>query len=168
MTTINPQENAIPETGSLEQLAGVPNAAELTALANSLFPELTESVYDTQGYQPEKQAGTQAANTGYVFGRTEDFDWEHPFAYGGASSDNWLNTVEAVSDPTAGYLQDAANPAAVVEPQAISYSPAVMSREQAAQNNRTIDAPTSLGGDSVQKGGAGKPAVSSGRDESRL
>lgn len=166
MTTINPQVTALPETGSLEQLAGVPNAAELTALANSLFPELTESVYDTQGYQPEKQTGTQAANTGYVFGRTGDFDWEHPFAYGGASSDNWLNTVEAVSDPTAGYLQDAANPSAVVEPQAISYSPAVMSKEQAAQNSRTIDAPTSLGGDSVQKGGAGKPAVSSGRDES--
>ncbi|MBR1851927.1 MAG: cysteine desulfurase [Lachnospiraceae bacterium] len=191
MTTINPQVTAlldeqsvvnaysvpegadpvtllsgIPETGSLEQLAGVPNAAELAVLANSLFPELTESVYDTQGYQPERQSGTQAANTGYVFGRTADFDWEHPFAYGGASTDNWLNTVEAVSDPAAGYLQDAANPAAVVEPQAISYSPAVMSKEQAAQNNRAIDAPTSLGGDSVQKGGTSKPAVSTSRDDS--
>ena len=166
MTTINPQVTALPETGSLEQLAGVPNAAELAALANSLFPELTDSIYDTQGYQPEKQSGTQAVNTGYVFGRTADFDWAHPFAYGGVSTDNWLNTVEAVSDPAAGYLQDAADSTTVVEPQTISYSPAVMSQEQAAQNNRAIDAPTSLGGDSVRKGGADKAAVSSSRDAS--
>ena len=168
MTTINPQVTALPDEQSVANAYSIPNAAELTALANALFPELTESVYDTQGYQPEKQSVTQTANTGTVFGRTLDFDWEHPFAYGGASTDNWLHAVEAASDPAAGYLQDAADPAAVIEPHTISYSPAVMSQEQASQNGRTIDAPTSLGGDRVQKGGTDKPVASSRDDSIRI
>lgn len=63
MTTINPQVSgipnessvlnvpailegatAIPAGGSLEQLAGLPTAAELSAIANSLFPDLTGDV----------------------------------------------------------------------------------------------------------------------------
>ena len=34
-----------PDTRSLEELAGVPNAAELEQLANEYFPDLTDSAY---------------------------------------------------------------------------------------------------------------------------
>ena len=48
------QYNGIPETGSLEQLAGVPTAAELSALANSLFPDLTGELGNLGiNYEPE-------------------------------------------------------------------------------------------------------------------
>lgn len=70
---------------SAEEPAGIPTAAELSALANELFP---------------------------------DFDWEHPFG---------TNT------------------------ESVSYSPSVLSQEQAEQGARRIDVPTSLNGDRIEK-----------------
>lgn len=46
MTTINQNVSEIPTTGSLEELAGVPTAAELSVLANALFPDLTKDFND--------------------------------------------------------------------------------------------------------------------------
>ena len=95
MTTINPQTR-IPvstNTPSLEEIAGVPSAAQLAEMANALFPDLSD---DFQSYG-------QAEVCEYVLPEADD----------------------------------------------TSYSPAVMSRDEAKEYDRRIDVPTSLGGDYV-------------------
>ena len=57
MTTTN-------QTGSFEQLAGVPSAAQLSALANQLFPDLTGDIYG-QSAEAEAAAAPVPAQ-GYV------------------------------------------------------------------------------------------------------
>ena len=196
------QYNGIPEQGSLEQLAGVPTAAELSALANSLFPDLTGELGNLGvNYEPEvcaegidnliekgdpkviSTAESKAATTyehlfneeggsygEYLnhaensFGNSEEFDWEHPFSYGGASTDEWLKGVEAVNDPLKDYLSDATKPDTIIEPKAQSYSPSVVSKEQAKKNERAINAPTSLGGDKTWNGASAKPAGTTRND----
>ena len=189
-----PQYDGIPETGSLEQLAGVPTAAELSALANSLFPDLTGEFNnaginaepevcaegiddlvqkgDTTVFSTAENKSVQAyehlfheegSSYGEYLNHAEnsydkngEFDWEHPFGYGGASTDDWLKGVEAVNDPANAYLQDAAKPESIVTPNTKSYSPAVVSQEQAKKNDRAVNAPTSLGGDKVRNGNSTK------------
>ena len=115
MTTNNP------ETRSLEELAGVPNAAELEQLANAYFPDLTDSAYAAPT-APEAQnasaaQGVSAAQGAAAINQSPAFDWEHPFAtygdqpvtaspfaYGGNATDTWLNTVEAPAAPEAEFL----------------------------------------------------------------
>ena len=83
MTTTN-------QTGTFEQLAGVPSAAQLSALANQLFPDLTGDIYGqsaeaeaaatpvpAQGYE----AVSQNAQLSSAAGSAGGFDWEHPFDY---------------------------------------------------------------------------------------
>lgn len=137
MTTINQNVAEIPTTGSLEELAGVPTAAELSALANALFPDLTKDFNDAGiNVEPEvcadgvdalvqkgdttvfHTAAVKAESAAQVF--LQEFDWEHPFGYGGAAV-----------------------------PANRGYAPEVLSQEQAKQKERAIDAPTSLGGDKV-------------------
>lgn len=118
---------------TIENLAGVPDAGELTILANELFPDLTESIFgipetdmpvasvpEASPSQAVSYAATDEAADGVrAFGAipslpsAEVFDWEHPFAAG------------------------------------IGYAPAVMSQEQAKEQDRKIDVPTSVGGDRV-------------------
>lgn len=167
MTTINQNVSEIPTTGSLEELAGVPTAAELSALANALFPDLTKDFNDAGiNVEPEVcAAGIDALvqkGDSTVFhtaaAKAENaFDWEHPFGYGGAATDDWLKGVQAAADPVENYLQDAANPQRASVPASKGYAPAVLSQEQAKQKERAIDAPTSLGGD---KAAAGQSRVS--------
>lgn len=134
MTTSNPKGTGLPLIDSVSEPVGVPTAAELAALANSLFPDLTKDFNDA-GINFEPEAGAEA------------FDWEHPFGYGGDTTDTWLKAVEAAADPAGNYLQDAANPQTEKLPQSKSYAPTVLSQEQARKKERAINAPTSLGGD---------------------
>ena len=183
---------------TIEQLAGVPSAAELSILANELFPDLTKGVYgvpevdvpvsdvlevNAQGAGvptsyvtnaavpteyalnaavpteytpnaaiPEANAPSAAAPTGY--GSTapaQEFDWEHPFAYGGNNADPYLGTVENVSSPESVFLPGGGDLPVVTQENNKSYAPVVLSQTQAAEKGRTIDAPTSLGGDAVDK-----------------
>lgn len=152
------QSEGIPVTGSIEEFAGIPTAAELSALANSLFPDYTGSLQDAGiNFQPDVCADgadafarkgdpailhtaagklektyqrlSQEESSGYgeflnhaenTYGRERSFDWEHPFAYGGTSTE------------------------------AVSYSPAVLSGEQAKQIQSGVHVPDSLGGDKTQ------------------
>lgn len=93
MTTINPTGSP-----SLEELAGVPSAAQLEKMANDLFPELSEGYKDVGGFYPEPFACEE---------RIEKFFTNEP----------------------------------------ASYSPAVMSEDEAKEDARQIDVPTSLQGE---------------------
>ena len=84
MTTTN-------SDGNFEHLAGVPSAAELTLLANQLFPDLTEGVNATgtgaeaaDVRETEQAAYGASAETaaGSLPSGVSTFNWEDPFAYG--------------------------------------------------------------------------------------
>ena len=157
---------------TIEELAGVPGAAELAALANELFPDLTENVWgapepDTQTPAvPEVNApavsapASPAAYGAVPAGADPGFDWEHPFAYGGTSTDAWLKTVEDAGAPEAELLPEAGDLPATDDTAGTAYAPVVLSQTQAAEKNRAVDVPTSLGGDAVSRkdGEAAKPS----------
>ena len=154
---------------TIENLAGVPSAAELNALANELFPDFTESVYAApeQGASvPEVNASEETFGYGNIPSASAGgFDWEHPFGYGGDSTDEWLRNVEGVSAPEAEFLPGEGDVSAVADTGSTTYSPIVVSQSQAKEGDRKIDAPTSLGGDSVTQRGENDTPYSS-RDES--
>ncbi len=111
-----------------EEVPGIPGAGELAALANSMFPDLTEdltyspSETDLQGVSApalSEASLPQIPVEGDLYGY--DFDWEHPFGQSASS--------EA----------------------ARSYAPAVQSKSEAAEADRRIDVPTSLSGADVSK-----------------
>ena len=174
-----------PDTRSLEELAGVPNAAELEQLANEYFPDLTDSAYAATPAAPEVQnasvaQGVSAAQGAAAINQTPAFDWEHPFAiygdqptssapfaYGGNSTDTWLNSVEAPAVPEAEFVSQFGDVPAAPAP-AKGYSPKVLSKTQAAENARPIDAPTSLGGDSVNKAGNANAGANSRNESIRI
>ena len=177
---------------TIDNLSGLPDAGELTILANEMFPDLTEGVYgvpetdipiasvpeadasqaDTAARSAEEIPGVNAyeavPNTGsgdLVQGTgsipvADVFDWEHPFAYGGGYSDPYFQTVEAVSAPEAELIPGAGDVPVLTGAENTSYAPSVMSKEQAKENDRKIDAPTSLGGDKVVSGSKAAPASS--------
>ena len=162
---------------TIEELAGVPSAAELAALANELFPDLTENVWgapepDTQipavpeVNTPTVSAPASPAAYGVVpAGADPGFDWEHPFAYGGTSTDAWLKTVEDAGVPEAELLPEAGNLPAMDNTAGTAYAPVVLSQTQAAEKNRAVDVPTSLGGDAVSRKD-GEAANPSSRNDS--
>lgn len=157
MTTIDTELSALPGADSVPQLAGLPSAAELSALANSLFPDLTKD-FETAGLKFEPTVCTEGidklvrtgdpsiVNTAAAKGAAA-FDWAHPFGFGGAAADPWLQGVEAPADPWQAHLQDAANPQTPAVPPQTGYAPTVLSQTQAQEASRAVDAPTSLGGD---------------------
>ena len=195
---------------TIENLAGVPSAAQLTALANELFPDFTESAYGAPepetsvpavpeagaqvpsasaaavpdaGVQDPWNFGAAVLETGTqilaspaksvpgaevqgagTYAGAQDFDWEHPFAYGGASTDEWLNTVEAPAAPEA-ELTKGAELSGFTGTTTTSYAPVVLSQKDAQEAGKTIDAPTSLGGDRVSRAD-GKEVPYTSRDES--
>ena len=147
---------------TIENLAGVPDAGELTILANELFPDLTEGVYGIPETDiPVASVPEVDASQGdSAIPLTDVFDWEHPFAYGGGYSDPYLQTVEAVSAPEAELIPGTGDVPVLTGTENTSYAPAVMSKEQAKENDRKIDAPTSLGGDRVTSESKAAPASS--------
>ena len=144
---------------TIEQLAGVPSASELTELANELFPDLTEGIF-TAPETPNTVVPEVNAS--------REFDWEHPFAYGGNSSDPFLSTVEAVSEPDSVFLPGGGDIPEVSTANNTSYAPVVLSRSQAEESGRKIDVPTSLGGDAVNRDGGGSASDSSRNDSIRI
>ena len=190
---------------TIENLAGVPSAEELVALANEMFPDLSGSIlasppadtgavavpevnqpqYGVIGANPEVLSPVSsyaplaqspeahldpvaepvyAGSYGSLPAADTAFDWEHPFAYGGSSADPYLQTVENAAAPEAVFSAQTGDVPTVSE-SAPGYTPVVLSQTQAAQNGRKIDAPTSLGGDSVAKDKGGDVPYTS-RDES--
>ena len=165
---------------TIEQQAGVPSAAELDVLANALFPDLTENVYGFSQEEvaepavPEVNAGDVAQEYGSLPGGevpvgygndVPEFDWEHPFAYGGESADPYLKGVQDASAPEASFSSAGSDVPVVDNDSSKGYAPVVMSQTEAAENGREIDAPTSIGGDSTKTATADdKPYTS--RDES--
>ncbi|MCR5507945.1 MAG: cysteine desulfurase [Lachnospiraceae bacterium] len=156
---------------------GILSAGELSILANEMFPDLTEGVYGIPETDipaasvPEvniPSTGTYAGTAGEIPGLstpvTEPFDWEHPFAYGGGYTDQYLQTVEAVSAPEAEMIPGMGDIPVLTGEKSVSYSPTVMSQAQAYEKGRRIDVPTSLGGDSVS-GDASKAAPASSRND---
>ena len=189
-----------------EGLYGLPSAAEVSAWANELFPDLAGISSNAAGAgsavpQPEdalQAAGTSPAQSGQgyaeglvpteaqnvipgagvptqdatetapaslpevsagngEYGRYSDiasdgFDWEHPFAYGGSSevAEPYLKTVQAPASTDAVYLPGVGD-IPVIAGENKGYAPVVMSQTESQQKGRKIDAPTSLGGDAVDK-----------------
>lgn len=123
MTTTN-------SDGNFEHLAGVPSAAELTLLANQLFPDLTEGVNATgtgaeaadvrETEQAAYGASAETAAGSLPFG-VSTFNWEDPFAYG-----------DGVSGVSAGSLVPGVSGDSGDE-KTVSYAPKVMSAEQAKE-----------------------------------
>ena len=150
---------------TIENLAGIPSAKELTLLANELFLDLVgdtaasttavpsapttldtpDAVTNAAGGSEVVSSIPQGDNVNYA---SSEFDWEHPFAYGGASSEPWLNSVQVAENPYSEFLPDEKD-LPNENPASVSYSPVVLSKTQAQENERKIDAPTSLGGDRV-------------------
>ncbi|MBP5385384.1 MAG: cysteine desulfurase [Lachnospiraceae bacterium] len=124
---------------TIENLAGVPDAGEISILANELFPDLTEGVYGV----PETNVPVASVP------EAEPFDWEHPFAYGSGYTEPYVLSVEQANAPEAEFLPGTEDMPAIVSTETVGYTPAVMSQEQAKEKDRKIDAPTSLGGDHV-------------------
>ena len=200
-----------------EGLYGLPSAAEVSAWANELFPDLagagstntagagsavpqpedalqaagTSPVQSGQGYTeglipnevhnaipgasvpaqtapasiPEVSGGNGGYG-GYSDIASDGFDWEHPFAYGGSSevAEPYLKTVQAPAGADAVYLPGAGD-IPVIAGENKGYAPVVMSQTESRQKSRKIDAPTSLGGDAVDKKKEDRKVFTS-RDES--
>ena len=138
---------------TIENLAGVPSAAELAALANQLFPDLTEGVNGSnetiEPVSPTEPVLPTVPESS-ASEATQVVPQETPIIGAPAIPDN--------------YLQSLAFPFAA-EPTSTSYAPVVLSQSQADASDNRIDAPTSLGGDSVEKKSNEHISYSS-RDES--
>ena len=146
----------VPDFGATE--TGIPgySVPEINAPGTGLVG--TEA--STYGVNPASAVTTGGSRN--VTGR--EFDWEHPFAYGGASSDPWLDKVQGPAAVDSAYLPGTGD-IPVVSKETTSYAPIVLSQTEAKQNGRKIDAPTSLGGDAVNKKKE-TPKVYTSRDES--
>ena len=193
---------------TIENLAGVPSAGELSILANEMFPDLTQGVfsalptdtgaasvpevnapgYGLPGANPEvlspvssyaplaqspeahsdpvispeitsigsvpetatsdipgaalvpgagsAQAPVSAGSYGSVPAADTAFDWEHPFAYGGSSTDPYLQTVENAAAPEAVFSAQGSDVPMVSETNSAGYAPVVMSQTQAAEGGK--------------------------------
>ncbi len=100
-----------------EEALGLPSAAELTALANEMFPDLAVPGLVTPGVSPQsasESAGVSQAQTAAVGESDSTFDWEHPFG------------------------------APVAASATTSYAPKVQSKTEAEEYDRRIDVPTSI------------------------
>ena len=152
---------------TIENLAGVPGAGELSILANEMFPDLTEGVYGVPETDiPVASVPGADVSQGLTYAATEEFDWEHPFAYGGG--DPYFQSIEEASAPEAEYLPGLADMPALTTDSSTSYAPAVMSQTQAKENDRKIDATTSLDGDSVRSSNSERERSTSRNDSIRI
>ena len=164
---------------TINQFSDIPSAEAIGVLANELFPDLTEGVYGVpeqdipisdvpevnssdflQGYGG---AGTiEVPQTGIPQGETiygspdpgintPEFDWEHPFAYGGSSQESYFNVIDEASAPEASFSKEISDVPYVQNQNSVSYAPVVLSQTQAKEQGKKIDAPTSLGGDKTEK-----------------
>ncbi len=138
-----------------EHALGLPSAAELTALANELYPDIPVPAAVTPGISPES-ASESAGVSQYQTQAAEGVDgYETPEPVITQAAFPETQGISGAGQP-AGYTGDAfdwehpfayGNSAAP----APSYSPRVQSKTQAAESDRKVDVPTSLqGGDAPQ------------------
>lgn len=138
MTTINPQVESVQgteslssltqHTVSLEELAGVPTAAQIADMAAQFFPELTDSYSDASILFPQPDEAYSQENILFPQS-TEGYTYDSFFFPNPETCEERIDKFFN-SQPT-------------------GYFPAVMSQEEAIENDRRIDVPTSLGGDKV-------------------
>ena len=164
---------------TINQFSDLPSAEAIGGLANELFPDLTEGVYGApeqdipvsdvpevnssdflQGYGDERtievpQTGIPQGET--IYGSPDpginnpEFDWEHPFAYGGSSQESYFNVIDEASAPEASFSKEISDVPYVQDQNSVSYAPVVLSQSQAKEQGKKIDVPTSLGGDKTDK-----------------
>lgn len=139
-------------TSNFEKLAGVPTAEEVSKLANELFPDFSGDINDYRHLTSE-ESGSYGEYLNHAQNTVDrkNFDWEHPFGYGGDSVDSWLKDVEAMTDVCDSYLQETEKPEKVLNEPVKSYSPSVLSADQAKEKDRRINVPSLL----AQKNNAG-------------
>ena len=122
---------------TIEELAGVPSAEELSLLANAMFPDLT----DTAGLFSEQPAeGTAAPQM------SQDTASDPAFSYFSQAELPFTDSVPDFSYGIPGASESKA------------YAPVVLSEGEAKERERRIDAPTSLSGDSTDKESEKMPA----------
>lgn len=164
---------------TINQFSDLPSAEAIGVLANELFPDLTEGVYGvpeqdipvddipevnssdfTQGYGTSAPAyslseSDPVASNNYASSTpgiaNPEFDWEHPFAYGGSSQDSYFSVIDDASAPEASFSKEVSDVPYVTSQGSTSYAPVVLSQTQAKEQGKKIDAPTSLGGDKTDK-----------------
>ena len=107
---------------TIENLYGIPDAGELSILANELFPDLTEGVYGV----PETDI---------------------PLASVPEAGPSLGITYAAV--PEAEFFSHITDVPAITTDSGTGYAPAVMSQTEAKEYDRRIDVPASLEGDDV-------------------
>ncbi len=115
---------------TIEELAGVPSASELTALANALFPDLTGSINSV----PDESSVTSAPTVPEI-----------PSVASSSTVPPTYSSPDFVTNVPGG-----AELPKYSSTESVSYAPRVLSHKEAAEKERQIDAPTSLGGDSVE------------------
>ena len=138
MTTINPQVESVQgteslssltqHTVSLEELAGVPTAAQIADMAAQFFPELTDSYSDASILFPQPEEPYPEENILF------------PQSAQGYTNDNFFFPDPVVCEERIDKFFNS---------QPTGYAPSVMSQEEARENDRRIDVPTSLGGDKI-------------------
>ncbi|MBO7726369.1 MAG: cysteine desulfurase [Thermoguttaceae bacterium] len=240
MTTINPNEDSFPELESRLQdfspetaaadlpdsfgafsptaFAGIPTESELSRLANSFFPDLTQGVAgapDASAFRTPQSGEGFAPSVGAASAPTSGtFDWENPLKYDAGAEPSCRSALDAaaqaekvdgldvveygsLTDPLrqtasngasraentdwqrplndeaqagafvqpqltsrsdmTGFLPDSPQAANLARPETPSYSPRVLSKDEAQKAGRTIDAPTSPGGGEFETKSAPKP-----------
>ena len=186
MTTTNPY-------AVTEEMLGLPSAAELTAMANALFPDLTttganapeaDSAAATAAAVPASQNENEAANiavpetTVPQYGSAAEYTGAPEVAvpqYGSTVSEvpqyNDLSAAGSAYQPvqtpaSTGDAFDWAHPFTygASEPAQVSYAPKVQSKQQAEESDRRIDVATSLNGADVAQ--SEKKSEGTGRNDS--
>ena len=150
---------------TIEQLAGVPSAEELSRLANEMFPEYsTQKV--TASDAPQNYGSVPASDAPQSYGSVPAADVVSIPSGGAVPGYSEANAVSAVSVPEFDWENPFAYGTAAADPAHPGYAPVVVSKTQAAEQDRVIDAPTSVGGDVVRTENA--PASSSRNDSIRI
>ena len=157
------EEESLPGLGVFSTPAGIPSEAELSSMANGLFPDLARNLAasetQTEIVSPPEVTGLTASG-----GRGEEFNWERPFGYGPEPAEPWLSSVQAPAAPESAFEAASGDLPALPPDPAPSYTPVVLSKEEAAESRRAVDVPTSLQGEFPAKKTV--PPAGTGRNDS--
>ncbi|MCR4657972.1 MAG: cysteine desulfurase, partial [Lachnospiraceae bacterium] len=148
-----------------EEAFGLPGASELTALANAMFPDLTEDISSSQaGSRISETSALAGADMPGISAVAEDGITENSFFEAAEAS---LSAVSGNGSFPNGYAAedfDWENPFSYLtgeEPQR-TYAPAVQSKKEAAESDRRTDIRTSLKDADIPE-----PSVNNERTSSR-
>lgn len=152
---------------TIDQFSGIPDARELSMLANELFPDLTEGVYGIHGADLPASSVPEAT--------LPDTSVKEATLPASSVPEATLPTADVpgtglpfMSVPEADFSSGIADMPIPAGDSGTTYAPAVMSQRQAQEHDRKIDAPTSLGGDSVQPSKSEGERTASRNDSIRI